>query len=46
MKKAGRAAVPISGIVRAGGQPGFGKRVIRDNLGPLGSRCTQIIDWK
>ena len=28
------AAVPVSGIVRAGGRPGLGERVIRDNLGP------------
>lgn len=39
-KEAGRAAVPISGIVGAGGRPGFGERVIRGNLGPLGEMYT------
>ena len=39
-KEAGRAAMPISGILRAGGRPGLGDRVIRGNLGPLGEMYT------
>lgn len=34
MKEAGRAVVPVSGVLGAGGKTGLGKRVIRDNLGP------------
>lgn len=43
-KAARRAAVPVSGIIRAGGRPGLGERDIRDNWGPLGLRFTQIIN--
>lgn len=38
--------MPVSGILGAGGKTGLGKRVIRDNLGPLGLRDTQVIHWK
>ena len=33
----------VSDILRAGGKIGFWKKVVRDNLGPLGFRYAQII---
>lgn len=44
--EAGRAVTLVSGTVRARGKTRLGKRPMRDNLGPLGLRCTQTIHGK
>ena len=38
--------VPVSGIVRAGGKAGLGRKVRKDSLGSLALKCAQVIRCK
>lgn len=46
MKEAGRAAMPVPGILGARGKTGLAKRVIRDSWGPSILRGTQVVHRK